>query len=282
MMCRTSSVKRNAPVAALACAVLAFSTNAFGAASSSATLTNFRITLSDMDLNDGITPGITFGSGVLSYASAQVLQYAAPSASDNKGRFGAGPFAPASASASLARAQATANVSGDGTWTGLASSAQGSAIGGPAGETSDYSAYGNAPNNYVSFTMTANTAVTFTAYATATASVTVGSGERASAYADLAVYSDYPIDLDTMTQSAYFLGAPASSQTKTGDIFVTLQNPGQTELVGYLLSGTGASGSSIAPIPEPTSLALMLAGVGVIGAAARRRIAREAASAASR
>ena len=137
---------------------------------SSASLSDFTITLFDLNPADGITSGITFAEPYFGDSASVSAQSGGDFRSSSV--TGTGPF---DLSVSTALSSASAAVAGTGPDNVTSLTASGSALGtlSPGGSSS-YSSNASAPSSS-SFTVTANTLVSFSAFANVEATTTSGS-----------------------------------------------------------------------------------------------------------
>ncbi|MBS1143272.1 MAG: hypothetical protein H6R14_678 [Proteobacteria bacterium] len=271
----------------------AFATPALAAVSASATVSDFSITLYDLNPLDGIMPTITWSS-----ISAD------PNMATNTSASVSGPYSASNtynytpigvlntSTATISDATATATINGN------MLSASGSATATSASWQNRSFSAGARHGDYVSnFILSANTAAIFTANVTTLASVTVGydplSGQSEAASANITMSvsgngasgngsqnsSDslsasaggwwwYPTLPLTQSNSAILAGSFVN--TSAGDLSGAFQLGATVN--GY--TNVVASAVSVTAVPEPESYAMFLAGLGLIGAVARRRQAR--------
>lgn len=279
--------------------------SAWAAASSSASISNLTIQLIDLDPLDGVTPWITFAGNSYAFTSAQDT---GPAAFPDGTSVGGAAFDAVARSDSAAATHATAAATGSspalpitGSLT-LAGSLLGSgSTGGTVGAPGNWAAYDALSmwNGFFSnaFTLSAKTRVVFSATAQGTAAVTTaydpsafGSNynyEYAGAAAAFYLYgpsssgngnqnvSDTPSVAVNNTSAfdpitnAYVVPAPASFNQTIGGAFV---NNTAGDMSGSFYAYVQAYGQSwVSAVPEPATPTLLLAGLGAVGAVARRR-----------
>lgn len=239
-----------AAVSAALAAAPAFAVTA--SSSASASLGAFSYSLLDLDTSDGINTSISFSSAVSApFATATYLELPANSYQTTTDTSGA-----TTVTVSTASSLATATIS-----TTLSAAGSTSPVSGNYG--SFYAAASVPGSSGISFTVTANTQVTFSALATVYAYTegTTATSSYASAAArfDIADYGGG--SLSTSTSS------PATLQQL---LSFTLINSTATTFSGLLSASVVAVGS-VSAVPEPETWALMLAGFGLLSAVARRR-----------
>lgn len=280
------------PTLAIAC-MMAAAGPALADASSSATFGNLVITLTDLDTSDGITPSFTVNmngpsfidsrtSGFGDVAESYQFQNYAP----QQGSLFAGETH--SAWSSSTGSIMTANNVAGFTWMSAVGAAQ---SGLAAYGTYRAASIGATPEN--TFTLSANTAITFSVMADMQARTSMGynleadMAEYASAHALLNVggmvngsfvndaaerYLDAGFDvLDDNTTVGV-------SNSWSGLLSATFANTGTTEASGFLqtfviVEGYSSVWDGVTPVPEPGTYAMLLAGLGLLGVAGRRRAA---------
>jgi PEP-CTERM motif len=288
--------------AVLACASIG---SAHAAASSSASLTDLTITLYDLNFTDGVTPSITFAGNSYTYSWAYSTSPYEAVGGDY--HVGTSPFDPSTHASSTSQSTASASSIGStpttitGTTTvvgGLQTSGSANGTAGSLGN--DYSQYAAQAwwNGWSgdSFTLSANTAVVFSATAATSAVVTTGYSEAlynweyAQGYASL--YAAGPGASGNGSQSSFdslqsyltnqynsvydgdgnFLRYSPGSDSKSGTLGAAFVNFTGGSMSGTFYAYAGADGHSYAAaVPEPETYAMLLAGLSVIGMQARRR-----------
>ncbi|NTV72039.1 MAG: PEP-CTERM sorting domain-containing protein [Azonexaceae bacterium] len=276
---------------------VAFATPAVAAVSASATISDLTIALYDLNPLDGIAPTITWSNTSYDY------NYGTSTSASAFGSYGASNtynYAPIgqanSSAASILNAAANASISAStsaGTPSGQYSAS------GSASATDLYSSKGfNAAAQSGTFgssvfSLSANTAVIFQANASTHATASVGydflsgQNEYVSAQAFLNVSgpgasgngSQSSSDSISSSIQNYYWGNgfPANAQS-LASLAGSFVNSSKGSLTGSFQLGVNVSGSTnvvaaaaVAAVPEPESYAMFLAGLGLIGAVARRR-----------
>lgn len=285
---------------ALTAVALAAAASANATSFASASIGPIQVQLIDLNPLDGVTSTITFGSGISTYNYGYTYSNNGADVSNSPSLSGSGSVNANTANASISQSFIGGTAS---SLQGATVSTSGQASGSSTGAQSYYYGYITAPN-YSSFTLSANTAVVFSALGTASAQTTVGYDavnyryEYASSNVSLGVNGTGPIG-NTGNQSSSDSLSSSASHT-----YQSSYDPVTGAWTGYTYVGQQASNSSVlsvsfmnfssgdksgtiyaqayvngysniaAAVPEPETYAMLLAGLGVIGAVARRRRAR--------
>jgi hypothetical protein len=239
-----------------------------GTSSSSASLTDFAITLFDLNPTDGVTPAIMFPSSFENNVSVLLFEGGVTKAS--LADSGAGPF---DLNLATAFSAGHAAVNGTSPETVTALTASGSGFG--TVTRGGYNARAQGPDTS-EFRITANTLVSFSALmhleaAITTAGDTAGAGAMMSAGGPGAEGSGSQSSFDS--RSSFVTIIPGSEFSITDRLSVSFVNLTDAEMVGQLGRDVFASGAGV--IPEPETYAILLAGLGSVVLMIRRRRQRE-------
>ena len=264
-------------------AAAALAAPALAGVGSSASLTGLRFELVDLDTADGVAPGIRF-TGVSHVQTLTAYHFCGPG-----NPACADDFAEFQGVSSLAfhypgdspddvpiGAAATASLAGL-----FASGTFGSTdIGGASNKGNEYRAYARFQGlpGMPLFQVTANTGVRITAHYTLDAWVDPWRNPprkyqgpetaRAGFFFDSRFLEGGPVQHEINAAADWL--SPADYRHETGQISVLLRN--DKDHMATLWGKWGAvAGGTLPSIPEPSTYALMLAGLGLVGVAARRR-----------
>ena len=264
---------------------------ALAAASSSAAFANLVITLTDLDTTDGIAPSLTFNLNGPSFIDSRAEGFGDVAESyqfQNYAPHQGGLFTGETQSAWSSSAGSIMTANSVAGFTSM--SAQGVAHSGlDAYGTYSAAAIGAAPDN--SFTLSANTAVTFSVMADMRAMTTMGynleadMAEWASAHAMLNAGGMLDGTFVSDPQERYVLAGfdvlddnttVGVSNSWSGLLSTTFSNLGPAEASGFLQSFVIVDGYSsvwdgVTPVPEPGTYAMLLGGLALLGFVARRR-----------
>lgn len=244
-------------LAALALAGVAAGAQASASASANVDFSSFTIQVKDLDDNDGITAALTLTNG---YGSANIYTngtasssyyfydyHTLPASSDIGGNINS-PHASGSATngGNLNTAASITQVT-PGVWS-----------------IQSYA------SNYWQFSLNGAAAVKFSALASASNNNTDPSSLNSWAYAYLGgevTFSD-----DGSKHSFYSNLQANANQSQSGKLsatFASFDGPAQVTL--YLASNAGTGANNAPPVPEPSEYLMLLAGLGIVGYAAKRR-----------
>ncbi|WP_296001607.1 PEP-CTERM sorting domain-containing protein [Rugamonas sp.] len=283
---------------ALAAACLATAgAPAFADAYGSATFGNISYTLIDLNPNDGVAASISFLPSSKKYASGAAIGGEVQTGvinGDEPGNqdtifltMGAWQNSSISRTEHTDLSSVSASVTGSSTGVGFSAlSVSGSALS-SAARSSDFLGHADVPSNGgLDFILSANTEVVFSAYASMSANTTIGhvhgspDGESASALMTLeaaGLGADGVTVLDDREQHgvsvAYTLGHPAGGGTDSwsGLLSSSFSNVGNHATAGQFYAGATISGQSIlAAVPEPSTYGMLLGGMTLLAALARR------------
>lgn len=286
----------------------ALASPSFAASTASASLSDFTVTLIDLDPNDAFAPVITWrvapdapGGSAISGAASTLD----PAQSRSFSAFGPSPFSPLRGVANSPVASSMARIAAGpgGQVSGGSALAQGraGAIPGTPVPQDGYSYFAQAlPVNSTDFILSPHTQVIFSARGSALAATTVGavarngflSAESASARVEMRVAGPGPGGEGDQQDLALVAADAGFRQTRVFDpstgqfttvfspesfadnrrLSVSFTNNLGAELVGGLSLNIFASGfSSVPAVPEPASYAAMIAGLLLLGGIARGR-----------
>lgn len=281
----------------LAASVLAGMAHGAAASATSASgLGAVTITLIDLDPDDGIAPSIVFapdtGGNSGGVVAGELRSWTADEESFRE--FRSQGFGLAS---SVSAGRETTMASAHGSITGLAGAgfsalgAQGQAGSGPEARGS-YDV--TVQSAWAGFTLSANTAVQFSASGWAQGTTSTG-GDPATGWDEAggalvglgaaSFDSDGTLVWDDdqhIATASYTLDGAGNvhgdTQSWSGLLSVSFSNASNASADGIFTADARAFGhSALAPVPEPATGLMLLGGLGVIGAIARRRATKEAA-----
>jgi hypothetical protein len=267
------------------------------ATSATASVSFLSVQLLDATTFSVVSSGITWHdvSIAQSFVGVSVFHDAAPGLDLSATGSGALPFGPVSRQVSSAYGQTQATVSGgNGTnpLTGTVLTASGSNTGSPPGAGSTgFAALAAAPEAFFAggaqFTLAANTMAVFraTVSVTASAGVLAGADTYAEATGSLRVFGTGPSDTSgsllpcgcgignqDIADKLSITASSGESFSNSGTLTVFFVNTSGTDKFGFLGAEAQVLGStSIAPVPEPSQIVLIIPGLAVIGAKIRRR-----------
>jgi len=258
---------------ALTAVALAAAASANATSFASASIGPIQIQLIDLDPTDSVLPSIVFSNAISSFTNAY--------ATDGLGTVN---YIWSPGSSTVGTASITASTSGAtaSSLQGAQTSISGQASGGAGGVSASYWGYISSPY-YASFTLSANTAVRFSTVATLAVSTTVGASPTASgaefARAEVSFFANgYVGHYSQNSNSAIYdyVGSNAGQKSFTETLNASLMNFSSSAMSGTVTAQTYITGNSsiAAAVPEPETYAMLLAGLGVVGAVARRRRAR--------
>lgn len=276
--------------AAIATAFTASPTMA--ASYSSASLSNFQVSLVDLDLNDGITPSITFQPNYHSFFRISARPFGADSSEFFS--LDGDDISPLSKTITHISNNVSASISGDNFANRVFQA---------SGNSSGEEIFGISSQGYVariadrfSYILSANTQLNITAKAlnymetTATAAdVAASRYEYAASSASLFITGsnniNFTSDLDQKGLISYFYQSMTPINLNELTLLsLTLDNIGEQKLAGVISSSIGVDGTSytgfvdpnLSAIPVPAALPLMASAVGLFGLGAKRRKALKA------
>ncbi len=248
-------------LSALACAACLLSNAAFADVNATSRLYNTGFQLIDLDLNDGITPGLVFSNSPWSGGSSNLSAYQPgyPDASDYKSHHDMQAY---SASVNAGVTRVSASYSGGSYFADFAA----------AGSTTVGSFHGYTSQSIV-FYLTPKTRLVVFGDAQASLQFSGQGDARGFAYsaASLSNWTDSGGDV---SYSGLIEGDSSWIRDKqiTEHFSINMNNNADHQITGYMNLSAQVNGSSgPAPIPEPETWAMMLGGLAALAALARRR-----------
>lgn len=277
-------MKRLACISLAAC--LAAATPAvFAAANSSLHINTVTITLTDLDANDGVTPWIAMMYGSQPYLNIGAGSFDPSYSVDAYAALGTKAGSTLTGTASTPFAQSSATIAGTSSIVGYSSIVL---AGGAQSGVNGFGEYGAlaAPYTPMNFGISANTKVTITLNASIDVATTLGYNtatgmdEQAKGHILMGLdgldeNGEYVMDEQWQELIAGYqfdaLGNPlGQSQHWDGDLSVSFSNLKGEDSMATLYTEGGIGGHSIAAVPEPSTYAMLLGGLGLMGVAARR------------
>lgn len=258
-----------------------------GTVSSTATLSDFRITLVDLNPGDGIAPALTFvGEGEPPFSSYAWGRATLRSLADGSELFNdyyqiSGPTAPfsnAAGSSSNPNAVAASSLEAGADRLGPhVFSAVGSAGSSPGMQASYYA--GAAAPGYINLTysVTPYTLVKFDGNVVLEAGVVSSDpSDQSSAKAELFAYGQGGLTPAQSSRDLLGISSDLSQPwtTVSRAMGVSFLNDAGSTITGQLVVSVYVSGMATSAVPEASALGLMLAGGGIVGAARAQRRAR--------
>jgi hypothetical protein len=258
----------------------------FAASSAGASLDNLTLTL--FSLVPNVTPTITWSNS--NYNSISVYAYDYGNANyQSSYQYGFGAL---NAAASTALSQASGSIgSGLGNLPYTSVSSSGSTVGGAGNQQGYFGSSSNGASS--SFTLSANTIAIFSATGATNAATTVGynplTGGNESGYSIAQLTASGSAGINGSQSMSDYLNSYAYStatwdpvtstykysgqqDNKSGLLSVSFVNTTGRSLTGSFQAYTYAYGySTISPVPEPETYAMLLAGLGMMGFMVRRR-----------
>lgn len=246
---------------------------AHAAASVSTTVTNIRYTLIDLDINDGITPGVLFGATTIP-SDANVGLVLPGNVVVQDQHYGSTGNAPVSAALATPPLAGFASIGGDGSLVGM-SLTNGVIVGSDYSQSFQYGASTYTGRQLVG--VTANTGITWYADVTfvgTESGVTAGlSAQEIHGSASMVLYfnRDNVVAPSLTFSSGTDNPAPYVTGT-TQTLSYSYANLTNNYLNAFISFGASAGGSQVvSAVPEPATYGMLGIGLGIISLLARRR-----------
>ncbi|MEP6789938.1 MAG: PEP-CTERM sorting domain-containing protein [Ramlibacter sp.] len=254
-------------VAAIAAAALVAVASPALASTADATLSNFQIHLVDLNTSDGIAPSVVFqnfqgGSFVAAESGTSTNHFTDVHA-------GGIPFGDAASTSVLGTASGEASLSGDP--FGAGGTVRASATASQLGTFGASTVWLGDGNNYVSFTLSADTRLVISGDASVSVMSTIDD-PSADAWASVFLkLTDYTGVDNASTggavaeQFSTFGGTPFPT-TDARHVEISFDNLDTRSADGIFFGSVDASTSSLSTVPEPAGLAMFgLAALGLVG-----------------
>lgn len=277
--------------AAAGAALAALSTVAVADIMASASLTEMRFTLIDLRPNDGITPQVTFESVALdgrpSYIRGTALDtFHGGFNYQQFERSGKTAYGEAADSRAMTRVGASAHVIGGSANQRPGLTASGYTHGNLAIRDNAFDAWAYANDAPLEFKLTPYTTLVWSADYALDTQTTHGywnaedGTERAFARTTMGFYDghDRVIEEADHFQYATFRGQDGQTVHNDGLMSVSVTNRGGDIFSGSMASSVGVYGEVsgyVGSVPEPSTYAMMLGGLALVGAVVRRRRAQQ-------
>ena len=258
-------------IAAIAAASLLCTTAAHATASASAEIRGLRFTLTDLDAQDGITPWLQFANG--GYLETDIAASQDSSSTYQRTPITLTPF---STTLATSTGSLSASLSGDAFGSGADVFAQAQTVATLDGIGFDQSFVTTSPFGPPygfdgAFTLSPHTQLTVSGYA----SVSVSAGENSDwSVANVVVGLEGSPTFSLYAVEQGFFHAPNSSFSDSAAFELQFANDSSASATGDARLGVFVTSATF--VPEPSSLALILASLAAIGIASRRRTATEA------
>jgi hypothetical protein len=282
----TQVIMKNHVVATIAAAIALAAGGPASASTATATLSSFQIRLIDLNTSDDITPSVVFQD----FQGGTFVAAESGTSADHLTDIHAGGscFGEASSTAAQGVAASFAALSGDA--FGGSADVSGFASASLPGTYSASTVWLGDGNNYVSFTLSADTRMVISGDASASVTNTFddpSANAFASVFLKLTDYTGVDNASYGSAEAEQYgaTGTPASPITDARHIEISFENLDSASADGIFFGSVDASASDLSPmasVPEPSGIALALAGLGMLGLVRHRRHLAVGAQARSR
>lgn len=251
-------MKASAQLALVAALAGGFALNASAATqiTSTASLSGVYYSLQDLNLNDGIDPSISFSW--YSQVNAGVAPVVAEGLTSHSTAASFSGSAHLMVSNAALGATTSASING---WNLNAT-----------GQATESGEYYSSAHKSIRFTLSPNTSLFIGGFINAGVSSKLALPDVAGSNVWLQIINSQ--NANPYTQSAFYsVGAYSYNDSPTtveDQFYLNMSNAKGSAMNGTIDIYTGAWGT-LAPVPEPSTYAMMLAGLGLLGAAARRK-----------